>query len=169
MLICIGIFLVLSKKYFLLSLPIILWIIVERVFWKNFYLGKRLLYKRRYKSSVEHFNMFLNDIEDKPWLSYLRMFNIGVYTHNLKAKVYNNIGICYLESKAFNKAEEYFNKAIEEDNKFCLPYYNLAIIYLIKDDELKARDYLTDAIKKGYNRVKLAQLKGYVMLKYKNR
>ncbi len=165
--IIIGFVLLLYKQYFLFAIPIFLWVGVERIFWKNFYLGKKLLYKKKYKSAVAQFEIFLKDLEERPWLNQLGMFNIGIYTHNLRAKVYNNIGISYLESKAYKRAEEYFNKAIKEDEQFCLPYYNIAIISLIKDKEDKGSEYLQEAIKRGYNKVNFQQLKGYVHLKYK--
>ncbi|KXZ40725.1 hypothetical protein SAMN05661008_01463 [Alkalithermobacter thermoalcaliphilus JW-YL-7 = DSM 7308] len=160
-------FAALEKKYYIVLIPIISWILVERVFWKNFHEGKKLMRKLKYKSAVEKFNEFLKDIENKPWLKKLRFLNYGVYTHNLKAMTYNNIGICYLESNLLNKATDYFEKAKQEDEQFCIPYYNLAIIELIKDNEEKAFENLKKSIKLGYNRVKMAQLKGYVHARYK--
>lgn len=162
-----GITLLWYKQYFLFSIPLFLFWGVEKIFWKNFDIGKKLMYKKKYKSAADQFELFLKDLEEKPWLNKLQIFNIGVYTHNLKAKVYNNIGLCYLESKAHKKAEEFFNKAIKEDDKFCLPHYNLSIIYLIKNKEEKAEHQLETSIKKGYNKVNFDQLKGYVYIKYK--
>ncbi|OPJ55419.1 tetratricopeptide repeat protein [Alkalithermobacter paradoxus] len=164
----IMIFAVFEKKYYLILIPLLAWFIVERYFWKNFYQGKRLMSKLQYKSAADKFEAFLKDLEMKPWLNNLRFFNYGVYTHNLKAKSYNNIGICYLESRLFNKAEDYFKKSLDEDKDFCIPYYNLAIVELIKDNEEKAFENLKKSIKLGYNKVKMAQLKGFVIMNYKN-
>lgn len=166
-LIFVGFALLWNKYYIIFCIPLFLYIGVEKVFWKNFHYGKKLMYKKRYKSAVESFELFLKDLEEKPWLNKLKIFNIGIYTHDLKAKVYNNIGLCYFESKSYKRAEEFFNKAIKEDDKFCLPNYNLSILYLIKDKEEKANENLKIAIKKGYNKVKFEQLKGYVYIKYK--
>lgn len=166
-LICIGVFLAIKDMYYIIAIPVIAWLLVERVYWKTFYDGKKMLYKKQFKSAADKFETFLKELEDKPWLNNLKMFNIGIYTHNLQAQCYNNIGICYLESKSYKKATNYFNKAIELDDLFCIPYYNIAIIKLIHDNEEEARGYLLQSIKRGYNKVKLEQLKGYVMMKYK--
>ncbi len=166
-LICIGVLLAIKDMYYIIAIPVIMWLLVERVYWKTFYDGKKMLYKKQFKSAAGKFEVFLKELEEKPWLNNLKMFNIGIYTHNLQAQCYNNIGICYLESKSYKKATNYFNKAIELDDIFCIPYYNLAIIKLIHDNEVEAEDYLLQSIKRGYNKVKFGQLKGYVMMKYK--
>lgn len=167
MLIFIGVILLWYKQYIAFAIPIFVYVGVDKVFWKNFHIAKKLMYKKRYKSAVEKFDLFLKDLEEKPWLNNLKVFNIGIYTHDLKAKVYNNIGLCYFESKSYKRAEEFFNKAIKEDDKFCLPNYNLSIIYLIKNKEEKANENLKTAIKKGYNKINFGQLKSYVYIKYK--
>ena len=166
-LICIGVFLAIKDMYYIIAIPVIMWLLVERVYWKTFYEGKKMLYKKQFKSAAGKFESFLKELEEKPWLNNLKMFNIGIYTHNLQAQCYNNIGICYLESKSYKKATKHFNKAIELDDMFCIPYYNLAIIKLIHDNEEEARGCLLQSIKRGYNKVKLEQLKVYVMMKYK--
>jgi tetratricopeptide (TPR) repeat protein len=62
------------------------------------------------------------------------------------APLYTALGACYLNRQEFEKAEEYFNKAIEHDKNYMVGLQNLAAVYALKNDEQKL-DRLADRIK----------------------
>lgn len=160
-------FFAIIKGYWVIAVVLpVAGVVAEKILWRNFYMGKRLMAKQRDKSAVEAFRIFMGDLEEKPWIRHLQIFNFGIYTHNMEAKVYNNIGICYLESQVLKTAEEYFKRSLEEDEKYCLPHYNLAILNLIRKDEEESKKHLELSRKYGYNRIQFDQLKGYVHVKY---
>jgi tetratricopeptide (TPR) repeat protein len=55
----------------------------------------------------------------------------------------NNIAMCYLGMKNNNKAKEYFNLAIEKDNKNINAYNGLADLYLQESNVPKAKEVYT--------------------------
>lgn len=139
---------------------------LERFYFKNFYLGKYNLRKLKDKTALKYFLEFLKDLDKNNDYNSIKYLQLDMYSFNLRAKTYNNIGLCYLESKVYKKAQDYFNNAIKEDEKFCMPYYNLAIINMIKNKDDIAREYLNKSIKLGYNKIKFERLKSYVDFKY---
>ena len=52
----------------------------------------------------------------------------------------NNIAMCYLGLNNKEKAKEYFNKAIEKDNKNINAYGGLADVYLNEGNNSKAKE-----------------------------
>jgi tetratricopeptide (TPR) repeat protein len=55
----------------------------------------------------------------------------------------NNIAMCYLGLNKNEKAKEYFNKAIEKDNKNINAYGGLADVYLQEGNNVKAKEVYT--------------------------
>ncbi|MDH5599406.1 MAG: tetratricopeptide repeat protein, partial [Cyclobacteriaceae bacterium] len=46
------------------------------------------------------------------------------------AKLINNIGLCYYKLNRYEEAEKYYQKSIELDPNYEVPYYNLSLIYV---------------------------------------
>lgn len=64
-----------------------------------------------------------------------------------KTRIYTNIGILCAKQNNLPDAFEYFNKAIEKDNKFYLAYFNRGKAYAIAGDFEKALSDLNNAVK----------------------
>lgn len=46
------------------------------------------------------------------------------------AKLINNIGLCHYKLNSYEEAKEYYQKSIELDPNYEVPYYNLSLIYV---------------------------------------
>ena len=46
------------------------------------------------------------------------------------AKLINNIGLCYYKLNRYEEAKEYYQKSVELDPNYEVPYYNLSLIYV---------------------------------------
>ena len=69
--------------------------------------------------------------------------------------LYIDTGISYASQGNYDKAQQFFNEAVEAnpDNPYC--YYNLACLYSLKKDIPNACKNLEKAIAKGYNNWKV--------------
>ncbi len=64
-----------------------------------------------------------------------------------RTKIYfKDVGIVYANLKEYEKAIEYYQKAIEMDEKWAVPYFNLGIVYKNLKEYEKAIEYYQKAI-----------------------
>ncbi len=59
---------------------------------------------------------------------------------------YNNQGLILFSQDNYDAALDYFNRAIEEDNKFIDSYINIAQVYIMRDEYDDAAKYLKKAL-----------------------
>jgi pentatricopeptide repeat protein len=78
---------------------------------------------------------------------------------NLEAEVYDgestviqdNLGLCYIKLKNWDKAEKLYNKLMEKDPSFPDAWYNAALVAQQIKDKEKAVSYLNTALTKNFS------------------
>lgn len=131
---------------------------VQGYYCKEFYLGKRLLKQDKYADCIKHFESFIEEIEKRRWIKMLMYFTWGIYTMDIEAMTYNNLGTAYLNLKNFDQAKEKFFHAIDLDEKYSIPYYNLAILSAIQQEFPEAETYYNKSKELGYSATGLDEL-----------
>ena len=118
----------------------------------NYSLGRILTSQRKDEEAIAAFQKsFDNDYKRIESLDGIAAthFRRGEYEEAIKwynavqeekgydAKIWCNIGICYIHLKQYEKAVEYFDKAITEEENDAYPYYNKGVaLYKLKDYDL---------------------------------
>jgi len=59
----------------------------------------------------------------------------------------NNLGVLFVRSKDYSKAEEQFKTCVRVAPKFDQSYLNLARLYVIQNDKEKAREVLLELLR----------------------
>jgi tetratricopeptide (TPR) repeat protein len=62
-------------------------------------------------------------------------------------KVYNRLGVIYLEQKKYNDAVESFKLVLSDDSKVASRNFNLALAYIGQGNYGEAKPYLEEAVK----------------------
>lgn len=73
-------------------------------------------------------------------------------------KVFNRLGVIYLEQKNYEDAIEAFKTAVKYDDKVCTRYYNLALAYIGQGSYKEAGKNLQEAIKLSPDNSKYKQV-----------
>lgn len=73
-------------------------------------------------------------------------------------KVFNRLGVIYLEQKNFEDAIEAFSTAVKYDDKVCTRYYNLALAYIGQGSYKDAVKNLKEAIQLSPDNTKYKQV-----------
>lgn len=118
---------------------------------RHFYRGLRAFQQRNLDESEQLFNTFLRDLERRPWIKHLIWWSFGVYTFDLEAMTWNNLGAIQNEKGRFADARPLFEKAITLDPKYPKPYFNLAIAAAAEGQTAVAEQYFNQARELGYS------------------
>ncbi|MEX2669302.1 TPR end-of-group domain-containing protein [Candidatus Uabimicrobium amorphum] len=65
----------------------------------------------------------------------------------------HRLGNCYLVTKKYEKAKNFYLQATNTDNPPLFSYYNLGCIYALQNDKKNALIYLEKTIQKGYTKL----------------
>lgn len=117
---------------------------------RHFYQGLHAFWQRKFDKAESLFQTFLQDLERRPWIRHLIWWTIGIYSHDLEAMTWNNLGAIRIEKGQFEEAREHLERALEIDPKYPKPYFNLAAaaVGLGRMDE--AERYFRQARELGY-------------------
>ena len=61
-------------------------------YFRDFFTAKKFLSLKNYEKSIEYNKLFLQQIEDRPWIKRLMWLSWGMYTKDIEAMSFNNIG-----------------------------------------------------------------------------
>jgi tetratricopeptide (TPR) repeat protein len=101
---------------------------VQGVFWREFFRGRRLLADNDPQGAIAHFERFLSEVRDRPWLKRLIWLSWGTYTRDIEVMTLTNLGAAYLALGDFGAARRSFDQGRELDFLSPLPYFNLALL-----------------------------------------
>lgn len=74
-------------------------------------------------------------IKQHKWISSILILESGINQENtIIEQLYNNIGFCYIQIKAYNLSKLYYKKAIQQKPQYKSALYNLGQIYQILND-----------------------------------
>lgn len=140
------------KNNYLYSIAFLLFLSgrLQGYYFRDFYKALKLLSNKKYEESILQNQLFLQKIATKPYLKKSNILVWGIYTRDIEAMTYNNLGAAYLELAKLEEATLAFTKAINIDNLYPIPYYNLAVLYEIHKDRAKAEEYSQIAANYGF-------------------
>jgi tetratricopeptide (TPR) repeat protein len=98
------------------------------------------------KAEADFFQLAENDFEKKDYEGAEKNYLLAIQKHPSNAKIYNRLGVIYLEKKRYLKAVEVFRKAISIDDKVASRYFNLAVAYFHLKDQKRALDAIQKAL-----------------------
>ncbi len=104
------------------------------------------------------FHKFLADIQERPWIKKLIFLSWGMFTPDIEAMTWNNLGVISMEQGRLEEAKEALEKVVLMDPECPLPYNNLAIIAAAKGDETEAKALFEKSQKLGYTRSSFDQM-----------
>ncbi len=101
---------------------------VQGVLWREFFRGRRLLADNDPQGAIGHFERFLSQLRDRPWLKHLIWLSWGTYTRDIEVMTLNNLGAAHLSLGDFEAARRSLDHGRELDPLSPLPYFNLALL-----------------------------------------
>ncbi|MEM8779108.1 MAG: tetratricopeptide repeat protein [Cyanobacteria bacterium P01_G01_bin.49] len=124
---------------------------IQGIFYRKMFRGRRLLNSGRAAEAQQHFESFLRQLNEQPWLKKLLWLSWSIYTPNVEAMTLNNLGTAYLQLGQFSEAESAFKQALEVDPLYPIPYVNIAILREMEGNRLKAEQAIATAVRLGYS------------------
>lgn len=118
---------------------------------RHFYRGLRAFQQQQLEPAEQLFQRFLQDLERRPWIRHLIWWSFGMYTSNLEAMTYNNLGAIRLRQGEFEAAQPFLQKAIALDPQYAKPYFNLAIAAAGLGQREQSGHYFQQAQALGYS------------------
>jgi len=122
----------------------------QNYYYRDFYSARKLLISKNFEESIELFNKFLEYVQSNPKIKILDYLSLGIYTRDIEAMTYNNIGVGLLHLSNCYESEEHYKKAIAIDPAYPLPHYNLAIVWIIKNDNVTAKKHFKVSEQLGF-------------------
>lgn len=102
---------------------------------ENFTKGKDYLINGHYQQAIRYLEQFVRQTQVDAEVASAVNIPLGVYTRNVIAMAYNNIGIAYMGLLDYEQGKDALHTALEYDGEYGVPYYNLAAIAYIENDE----------------------------------
>ena len=135
-------------------------------FWRDFFKGRKCLQKRNFDEAIQRFQLFLNEVENSPWIKWLMFFSYGLYSFKVEAVTHGYLAKCYIHKNELEPAEGHLKKALQIDSKYSVAYFQLAIVSYLKKDDVLARSYFDQAREHGYPKMKYENLGSYIQEEY---
>lgn len=115
----------------------------------------RLIDDGRYKKAIKLFERELPEIRELP--------------PNMRSRVFNNIGFCFMQTKQYTKAEKYFALALEDDRDYIRCLNNMAALLIRRQHYPDALSYLEHAFSLNGQEIKVVLNLCTVHYRMKNR
>lgn len=133
---------------------------------RNFYQGLTAFQQQKFEAAAQLFHNFLDDVKRRPWIKKLIWWSFGVYTYDLEAMAWNNLGAIEIEKGRFATAPEFLNKALALDPNYPKPYFNLAIAAIGQSETELAEQYFQKARDLGFTNDSFDRFLGEVQQTY---
>ncbi|MBN1900129.1 hypothetical protein JW926_02235 [Candidatus Sumerlaeota bacterium] len=131
---------------------------IQRFYWHEFFLGRRLILLGKLHEAKEHFDKFLDQLQTYPWLKKLIHLRWTAYTGSIEAMAWSNLGMIHINRGEIDSAETAFLKASGVDPDYPVPFFNLSLIALLKDNQDDARRLWQKARDLGYRKGNFEQM-----------
>ena len=133
--------------------------VIQGFFWHEFFLGRHLIRQGRWDEAILHLEKFLGQLEKSPWLKFLILLRWASYTNQVEAMAQSNLGVARVNTGELDRAEQSFNRALELDSGYAIPYFNLALIELLRSNESKAEELWETSQALGYRKAPFDKVK----------
>ena len=117
---------------------------------RHFYQGLHAFKQQKLDEAERSFHIFLERAERRPWIKRLVWWSFGVYTFDLEAMAWNNLGAIYIRQGRLAEAKNCLEKAIALDPKYPKPFFNLAVSAIGEGQTELSTQYFEEAKKLGY-------------------
>ena len=131
---------------------------LQGLFLRKLFRGRQLLDSGQPKPALEQLRAFLDQLNQSRWQKRLIWLSWAVYTPDVEAMTWNNIGAAHTELGSWDEAKAAFTHALAVDRKYPLPHLNLATIALVQGDQEEAQRRFESARSLGYRKSSLDQL-----------
>lgn len=128
---------------------------VQGYFYRDFFRGRREMAEGQFDLAIEHFSRFAEHVRQRPWLKRLIWLSFGVYTADIEAMTYNNLGACNLEKRDLPGARKELYRALELCPTYPMPYFNLGLMSLVQSDRRHAAKCFREAKRLGFEASRL--------------
>jgi len=123
---------------------------IQRSVFRDFYQGRRLLGGAHYAQAAESFERFLQVTQEQPWRKRLIWLSWPIYTTDIEAMAWNNLGAATLWLGDLSSASSAFREALDLDPDYAQPYFNIAVLQVMQGDHEAARQSVQQAATLGY-------------------
>lgn len=117
---------------------------------REFFQGRRALALGQTEQAEGHFLRFLDQIQKRPSRKRLIWFAPGIYTADIEAMTYNNLGVVNLSLDRFGESEKWLRKALGVDPSYPLPHFSLGLLHLLSGSRRKASSSFQEAVRLGF-------------------
>lgn len=131
---------------------------IQGVFFRDFFRGRRLLEIGRPAEALVPFRRFLVQVQRKPRQKRLLWLSWAIYSTDIEAMTWNNIGAAHTELGEWSAAREALSRALATDDQYPIPHFNLALIASAEGDRQEAQRELDAARRLGYRETSIDQL-----------
>jgi tetratricopeptide (TPR) repeat protein len=149
------------KQDELIVLMVVLLFIPGRIqghFYREFFRGRREMGAGNLDSALAHFTSFVEIVRRRSWTKRLIWLSFGVYTTDIEAMTYNNLGACYLEKGDLKQARTSLYQALEICPTYPIPFFNLALAYCLAGQRREAARSFRKAKQLGYDMGRVDQV-----------
>lgn len=131
---------------------------IQGLLFRDLFRGRSCLDRNDAQSAFVHFNSFLSTIKSQPWRRHALWLSWSVYTPDVEAMTWNNIGSAKFGLGDLPAAEEAWSHALSLDPLYPLPHANLALAAATRGEEAVAKRHLDEARALGYSGSQLDRL-----------
>lgn len=124
---------------------------VQGLLFRDLFRGRSCLDRDEAESALAHFNSFLSTIKAQPWRRHALWLSWSVYTPDVEAMTWNNIGSAKFGLGDLAAAEGAWNHALSLDPLYPLPHANLALAAATRGEEVAAKRHFGEARALGYS------------------
>lgn len=123
---------------------------IQGALFRQHFRGRRLMDAGMFRESIAESEAFIETLQRQSWRKRAIWLAGFVYSPDIEAMTWNNIGVAASQLGDWDWAERCFRRALEIDVKYPIPHANLAVVQLAKGNEQIARQEVTQAVALGY-------------------
>jgi tetratricopeptide (TPR) repeat protein len=124
---------------------------VQGVFFRDLFIGRRLLDVGHAEESVPYTERFITAVRKQPWRNKLLWLSWSVYTTNAEAMALNNLGAARIALGDIEAARSALLAARRVDPMYPLPPFNLAVVAAALGASEESRKLASEARELGYS------------------
>lgn len=124
---------------------------VQGYYWREFFRGRQAMSRQQHEVARDHFRRFLDLLQKRPWMKRLMWCGFGIYSWDIEAVTYNNLGAAALETGELAQSQVALERALSIDRNYPKANFNLGLLYARSDNPQRAKEYLAEARRLGFD------------------
>ncbi len=123
-------------------------VLLGRVFFR----GRSLMGEKKWDEAATAMAAFELEQSSSPWRRRLAFLYLGFYSYDGVAVARNNLGAIRLEQERLEDAQRHFERALESDPLYAIPWANLAVLGAKRGDRARVEACRARAHELGFRR-----------------